>query len=698
MGEKWREGVSWLLAACALALFPILGGLSQSGAFFLPLRAGTQLRSEGQLPGVPALADGAVFAARAAHAHSAAAPRSKLSGAAGGTDAPAAASLQPPPLRAPPTARPELPTDCDLAWRPGLAAHVPRGDEMRAWLSAEPGSAPLARLEGVLEKLLRGEEVTVYFLGDSVTRGSGAHHGCLTCNASAPPTLHPWLNASSARGPQASGGACASFDAAASRGGNPHTACVPPVRRERASACRVRTGARASNTSSAAARSAELTAGAAQCYPRNSWRCLLVQWLEHAFPGQVRVHISSKPLLFMAACFGRALGGVDLILHEQAVNGGGRMLCLQERILHAALARRKQLAVLMLLWLPKTYHPTRASAVLRGAQDGLARLASHYSVPTLAMTRAFAARCAPGEAWCYDKAHGTADSARGAAGSLHADLNHPNDGGHAFLAAHLLALLERTAARTRARVVSERGGGDDGGYGGAPRASAPRALEPPPLPAPLYPVNLGLGAHSRDDGGLCVDVGEMATSAVRNSGWTVRVEMAASKVARLPALQADAAGAEIEWQLDVRGADWLIVTYMQSYAGFGAVRLSCGPGCGCRPNAAPESNIALINATDPAARFSEPQWALLDLSRHSAECRVRATSVSPLKFKLMLLSLIRVRPPGVADTDADSVASASEAERKRRGDALNCFGAGKGRAINGRVRTTGPWAALSAAS
>jgi hypothetical protein len=203
------------------------------------------------------------------------------------------------------------------------------------------------------------------------------------------------------------------------------------------------------------------------------------------------------------------------------------------------------------------------------------------------------------------------------------------------------------------------------------------------------------GAHAQDDGGLCVDVGEMAASARSNRGWKVVVEMTKAKVARLPALQADAAGAAIEWQLDVRGADWLIVTYMQSYAGFGAIELQCLSGCVCRSShaASPSERTAIVNATDPSARFSEPQWALLDLSEQSAACVVRAVSVSALKFKLMLLSLIRVRPPGAA-----SVVSAADAaaESERRVEALRCFGVGGGFAINGRVRSTAPWAALGA--
>jgi hypothetical protein len=72
---------------------------------------------------------------------------------------------------------------------------------------------------------------------------------------------------------------------------------------------------------------------------------------------------------------------------------------------------------------------------------------------------------------------------------------------------------------------------------------------------------------------------------------------------------------------------------------------------------------------------------------------VRAKSVSALKFKLMLLSLIRVRPPGVADADAGA---AGEEDHKRRGESLKCFGVGGGFAINGRVRTTAPWDALTA--
>jgi hypothetical protein len=171
----------------------------------------------------------------------------------------------------------------------------------------------------------------------------------------------------------------------------------------------------------------------------------------------------------------------------------------------------------------------------------------------------------------------------------------------------------------------------------------------------------------------------------------------------------------------VRGADFLIVTYMQSYAGFGALELRCVQGCDCalhdsgtsagagmrggdgggggggggaarRPHGA-----SVINATDPAARFSEPQWSLLDLSQHSAACVLRATSLSSAKFKLMLISLVRARPAGVPDGGGAAAgdAQAVAAERARREAALKCFGVTKDATINSRVRSTAPWEALT---
>lgn len=595
---------------------------------------------------------------------------------------------------------PDMPSSCDLDYRPGLTSKVPRGAELDAWLFANASTAgSLDRLEHFFGKLLRGQRVTVYFLGDSVTRGSGAGNSCRACaprararspdadgeqnpeladkatnfKAESEGALHPWLRGST---PSAS---CAGFDAEASRGGDSYAFCV---RRE----CRGDQGTIESMANSSSSPS-ELTQVARWCFPRNSWRCLVVHWFEHAWPGQVHFVRSSKPLLFMASCFGRALRDIDLILHEQAVNGGGKMLCLQERILHAALSR-EHIALLMLLWLPKTYHPTSGATMLRAAQDGLAHLGAHYSVPTLRVERAFAAKCAPGEAWCYDKAHATSDSALGSVGTLHADLNHPNEGGHAFLAEHVLALFQATAERAKAQALERAAGREP------QRAS--RAL-----PAPLYPINQGLGASSEDDSGLCVDVAAMERAARRNDGWAVTVEMASTKVARLPALQAQSMGAVVEWSLDVRGSDWLILTYMQSYANFGAVEVACVSGCACRGHWSPEAPVALVNATDPSVRFSEPQWALLDLSAHSAQCVVRVTSVSHLKFKLMLLSLIRVRAPETGDAAPGKGAGLVELnakERERRVEALKCFGIGSGFAVNGRVRTTAPWNALDGAA
>mmetsp|Transcript_1659 Transcript_1659/g.4148 ORF Transcript_1659/g.4148 Transcript_1659/m.4148 type:complete len:360 (-) Transcript_1659:33-1112(-) len=325
---RMYSSYGWLAAASLLAAFPLFVGLSRTGQLSGMRGLGREGMQSGESGAHYRGAAGEWISLQPAPEPS---PPVRGGAPAQGGSAPVD---QPVALPAKPAALPEPPAMCDLAWRPGLAAFAPRGAaQLAAWLSAELGSPGLARLERFFEKLHRGERVTVYFLGDSVTRGSGAGHHCATCSGR-PTDLHPWLNASS--GPAGEG--CTGFNASATRGGDTYAHCAR-VGSNRLHECRG-SGPDASEAhTSPNSTAAELGEAALWCYPRNSWRCLVVHWLQHAWPGQVKVVISSKPLLFMAACFGRALGGTDLILHEQAVNGGGRMLCLQERILHAALAR-----------------------------------------------------------------------------------------------------------------------------------------------------------------------------------------------------------------------------------------------------------------------------------------------------------------------------------------------------------------------
>lgn len=273
--------------------------------------------------------------------------------------APAPAPASAAPLRAT-----KVGSECALRWRPGITPRLrpPANLSASAWTDAGPGPG-LDRLVAFFAKLLRGESVTVYFLGESVTRGTGASHACLTC-ADAPPRAgqrHDWINqtlvdagsagAQYARagnrdigagsGGDAEEGAC---PAAELQGADPYQSCTgaasglavsaaanaPTVRRRLASsAASTSAGARASRRRLAPISACERAARV--CFPRNSWRCLLLHFLAHAFPGQVRMRTSAKPLLFMASCFGGTLAGVDLVVHEYAVNGGGRMLCLQVR-------------------------------------------------------------------------------------------------------------------------------------------------------------------------------------------------------------------------------------------------------------------------------------------------------------------------------------------------------------------------------
>jgi hypothetical protein len=169
---------------------------------------------------------------------------------------------------------PPMPTRCQLAWRPGLAARLPRGAELGAWANATVGTPPLGRLERFFAKLQRGEVVTVYFLGDSVTRGSGANHECHGDGCDAPPdppeALHPWLRAPS-RAPAGGGAACGGANGSAPRGGDPYAHCTRAANK-RSPQCLSPTSHAAPPASSAAGRSL----AAFRCYPRNSWKCLTV--------------------------------------------------------------------------------------------------------------------------------------------------------------------------------------------------------------------------------------------------------------------------------------------------------------------------------------------------------------------------------------------------------------------------------------
>jgi hypothetical protein len=520
---------------------------------------------------------------------------------------------------------------CALQWRPGLVPRIAPSNRT-AWLGSQ--GAQRQRLDRFFAKLLRGERVTVYFLGESVTRGSGADHTCVTCrdeegHEPPPRSVHTWVNRSLIGGTHPP-----SCELGSARE-DPYRQCS---RVEGAADCPLNTTV---------------------CFPRNAWRCYMVHWLERAFPGQIDFRISAKPLLFMASCFARSLAKVDLVVHEYAVNGGGRMLCLQERIIRAALMGAQQPAVLMLLWLPKHYKPPPPETIMTQVQAGLRALGVHYQIPTLVMTRAFELACPPHatERWCYKR-----DLALGGKGFLHADMYHPNADGHSFFAAHILELLERSLSEVVAHAVSVTG-----------HASAP-------LPKPLHELNRGLDSTAEGGKNLCLPVEEMEQLSTRNTGWQVVTEVTKANVKRLPALQSDAVGASIEWELDVRGVLWLIVTFMQSYAGFGAIDVQCLRGCSCRlherqasadvDGVGAEATGLLsigghnyINATNARARTSEPQWRILTLSDQSQRCTVRVTTSAEGKFKLMLLSLIRVGNLDEAQTSTKDAQAA-----------LLCFG------------------------
>lgn len=511
---------------------------------------------------------------------------------------------------------------CALQWRPALLPRIAPSNRT-AWLGAS--GAERQRLDRFFAKLLRGEKVTLYFIGESVTRGSGADHACATCEQRAERSVHDWVNRSlvGSYPPSCVVDAASDPYKLCSRGGSEGGSCPQ---------------------------------NSTVCFPRNSWRCLMVHWLQRAFPGQVDFRISAKPLLFMASCFARSLERVDLVVHEYAVNGGGRMLCLQERIIRAALLGAMQPAVLMLLWLPKHYRPAPADNIMVKVQQGLRSLGEHYGLPTLVMTDAFSRQCAPRQAWCYAR-----DMAMHGDGFLHADMYHPNTDGHAFFAAHIIEQLERSLGEVLAR-------------------GADAAPPPPRLPRPFHSLNRGLDDSAEGGSNLCLPVREMEQLATRNSGWREVTEVTRANVKRLPALQADGDAASIEWTLDVRGILWLIVTYMQSYGGFSTIDVQCVSGCSCklhdRQAAADVDGVGAdmsglrsvgghnyINATNPRARTSEPQWRILTLSEQSSACTVRISTTSAGKFKLMLLSLIRVGSVDEAQTSThDSQA------------ALQCFG------------------------
>lgn len=553
--------------------------------------------------------------------------------------------------------------DCALAYRPGIVPRLrpPLNASESAWERATGASR--ARLDAFFAKLLRGETVTVYFLGESITRGTGANHGCLTCADARPlPDLrHEWIRPERVAA-GGSGGQYAGTAAGCARmpeRNDPYKPCL-----------------------------ASRSAGCDQvCFPRNSWRCLTISWLLAVFPGQVRMRTSAKPLIFMASCFAAALTDVDLVVHEYAVNGGGRMLCLQERVLRAALMGAKRPAVLELLWVPK--HFTPSESMLNRVQHNLADLGRHYDLPTLHMQRALSAPCAryaPGAhpttgSWCYGR-----NASRGGPdeGLLHGDMYHSNVDGHAFFAAHVIELLERSAAAAKAL----------GGEAAAATAGGGAAALRNALPAGLHALNRGLDSSGEGGSNLCLGVEQMGALARRNDGWSLSEERNSDGVKRLPALQAEALGAHIVWPIDLRGVAWLVVTYMQSYAGFGAVDVACVGGCECRMHTGRQvspdvdaseqlietgggAQIAgvsnLINATSAGTKTSEPQWRIFDVVRADAAggCELRMRTVAAGKFKLLLVSLIAITKPD--DPNAAQLVRSSNTGAQGR-DALQCFG------------------------
>jgi hypothetical protein len=266
---------------------------------------------------------------------------------------------------------------------------------------------------------------------------------------------------------------------------------------------------------------------------------------------------------------------------------------------------------------------------------------------------------------------------------------HPNADGHAFFAAHVIELLERSAAAAKA-AAGEAAAATAAGSAAA-RAGGDAAVR---LPAGLHALNRGLDSSGEGGANLCLGVEQMGALAQRNNGWSLSEERNSAGVKRLPALQAEALGAQIVWPLDLRGIAWLVVTYMQSYAGFGAVDVACVGGCECRLHTGRQvsadvdaseqlvetgggAQIAgvsnLINATSAGTKTSEPQWRILDVVRADAAggCELRVRTVAAGKFKLLLVSLIAVTKPD--DPNAAQLVRSSNTGAKGR-DALQCFG------------------------
>ena len=136
---------------------------------------------------------------------------------------------------------------------PGLTRE-PDPRDMAALLGADPSDPNItAALERPMRKLLRGESIPVFFMGESVTRGEGASHG---------------LANSSCRGAHS----------AASAAGLAGTECafsLPPAE-----------------------------AGEVETFRCNEWVCLVMSWFAHHFPGQVEWTRSESVTQRDAECYG----------------------------------------------------------------------------------------------------------------------------------------------------------------------------------------------------------------------------------------------------------------------------------------------------------------------------------------------------------------------------------------------------------
>ena len=126
------------------------------------------------------------------------------------------------------------------------------------WRLAAPNLQPLNQL---LRRLVRGENVSVAFLGQSVTHGGSATNTCYErrCN---PHANQIWIHSNKQHS-------------------NEHQ----------------------------------------QCHPRNGWVCLVVAWLESRFPGQISATLLYTPSSLQAACYDDMLssfphGRIDLLFHE----------------------------------------------------------------------------------------------------------------------------------------------------------------------------------------------------------------------------------------------------------------------------------------------------------------------------------------------------------------------------------------------